>query len=360
MTTDVFHHPWLGGLFSDPELSALLSPDRTLEHMVWVEAEFLRAQGRIGRIASNKSEKAARAVEHARIDIEQLRVATGRDGVAVPELARQLRAAVDPNLSDVVHTGLTSQDVVDTALVLSLKDVIVLFDQRLETLAGAFGDLSLEHGANLLMGRTRMQAAEGITVADRIAKWERPLSVHRERLSEVSDRVLQLQCGGAVGNRAAFGAEADKIAEALAKALGLGRPGCSWHAERDGLAEFASWLSLVSGSLGKMGQDIALMAQQGIDEIALSGGGGSSAMPHKQNPVAAETLITLARFNATQISGMHHAMVHEQERSGSAWALEWMILPQMIFATGRGLGLAIEQVGKVETMGKGAKQRGSD
>jgi 3-carboxy-cis,cis-muconate cycloisomerase len=109
------------------------------------------------------------------------------------------------------------------------------------------------------------------------------------------------------------------------------------------LAEFAGWLSLVAGSLGKIGQDIALLAQNEIADVTVTGAGHSSAMHHKQNPVLAETLVTLARFNATQLSGMHHALVHEQERSGTAWTLEWMLLPQMVTATGaalaRGLSL---------------------
>jgi 3-carboxy-cis,cis-muconate cycloisomerase len=104
-------------------------------------------------------------------------------------------------------------------------------------------------------------------------------------------------------------------------------------------------------SLGKFGQDVALMAQAG-DEIALTGGGGSSAMAHKQNPVAAETLVALARFNATQVSAIHHSMVHEQERSGASWTLEWLVLPQMAIATGAALRLSHELANKIERLGK--------
>ena len=120
---------------------------------------------------------------------------------------------------------------------------------------------------------------------------------------------------------------------------------------RESVTEYASFLSLVSGTLGKVGQDISLMSQQGIEEISMSRGGGSSAMPHKQNPVAAELLVTLARFNATQVSAMHHAMVHELERSGAAWALEWMILPQMAMATARALTVAIDLSQNITRLG---------
>ncbi|MDX8489945.1 lyase family protein, partial [Mesorhizobium humile] len=136
---------------------------------------------------------------------------------------------------------------------------------------------------------------------------------------------------------------------ALAAKLGLG-DAPQWHSQRDALADFAGWLSLVTGSLGKFGQDVALMAQAGTD-IELSGGGGSSAMPHKQNPVKAEALVALARFNASQLSGIYQTLVHEQERSGAAWTLEWLLLPQMVVATAAALRLAAELAGQIESLG---------
>jgi 3-carboxy-cis,cis-muconate cycloisomerase len=134
----------------------------------------------------------------------------------------------------------------------------------------------------------------------------------------------------------------------MAKRLGLGLVPRARHSERDGQAELAGWLSLVTGSLGKMGADIALAAQSEIGEIRLKSGGGSSAMPHKVNPIGAEVLVTLARFNATLVSGMHQALVHENERSGAAWTLEWMLLPQMAVATGVALRAANELTANIE------------
>ena len=137
----------------------------------------------------------------------------------------------------------------------------------------------------------------------------------------------------------------------MAAELGLAYAPDCWHTTRDALADYANWLSLVTGSLGKMGQDICLMAQQGLDEAMLGGGGGSSAMPHKRNPVKAEALVTLARFNAVQVGGMHQALVHEQERSGAAWSLEWLILPQMTVAAAASLSTGIALLNSVERLG---------
>lgn len=338
--TDVFDHPWLGGLFADPGMAALWSPEAQLAGMRAFEAAFSRALG---------DEGAARTIEGMTFDMNDLRAGTGQDGVVVPRLVKQMKAAAGDAAA--IHKGATSQDVIDTAMALAMRDTLALVDARLAVLEEALETLTARFGGNPLMGRTRMQAATEITVADRIAPWLLPLADHRARISEARPRIARLQLGGASGDRADLGKRAPQVAADMAAALGLEDPARAWHAMRDGVAEFAGLLSLVTGTLGKMGQDVALMAQQGIGEIELSGGGTSSAMAHKQNPVLAELLVTLARFNAGQLALMHQALVHEQERSGAAWALEWMVLPQMAQATGRALAAAITLAGQVKRIG---------
>jgi 3-carboxy-cis,cis-muconate cycloisomerase len=169
-----------------------------------------------------------------------------------------------------------------------------------------------------------------------------------QRLKGVENEIAVLNFGGAAGTLERLGDKAEAVSQRLAGRLGLRVLPRPRHNERDGVVEFASWLSLASGSLGKMGQDIALMAQSEVGEVKLASGGGSSAMPHKVNPVGAEVLVTLARFNATLVAGMHHALVHENERSGAAWTLEWMVLPQMAVATGAGLATALRLIEGME------------
>jgi 3-carboxy-cis,cis-muconate cycloisomerase len=172
------------------------------------------------------------------------------------------------------------------------------------------------------------------------------LPIIADRLNETA---FPLQFGGAAGTLDKLADKAGTVRATLAKNLGLSDLP-QWQSQRAVIADLAHLLSLVTGSLGKFGQDIALLAQSGA-EIALSGGGGSSAMPHKQNPVNAETLVSLARFNAVQLSGIHQSMVHEQERSGAAWTLEWMILPQMVIACGASLRLASTLAGQIKRLG---------
>jgi 3-carboxy-cis,cis-muconate cycloisomerase len=284
-----------------------------------------------------------------------LKSGMARDGVPIPSLVHQLKAVTD---ECAVHVGATSQDVMDTSLVMVLRDTSDLIATRLSLLIEALHNVEKQFGDQALMGRTRMQAATLITVRDRLLSWRLPLESHEDRLVECRTRVERVQIGGASGDRAALGDHAGVIVSHVAKSLNLTSTDKAWHAMRESIVDYASFLSLVTGSLGKLGQDVALMAQQGIDDITVSGCGGSSAMAHKQNPVLAELLITLARFNAVQVSGMHQSLVHEQERSGAAWSLEWMLLPQMAQATGRALSAALELVNNIQSLGH--ERPGSD
>ena len=164
---------------------------------------------------------------------------------------------------------------------------------------------------------------------------------------------MVLQVGGAAGTLDKLGDRAADVSARLAQALDLG-PARSWHSQRDNIVELADWLSQVTGSLGKIGADIGLMAQNRFGEIALEGGGGSSAMPHKHNPVGAEVLVTLARYNATLLPAMHQALLAEGERSGAAWTLEWLTLPSMVMTTGAALRTAASLLDDVTVLGKKA------
>jgi 3-carboxy-cis,cis-muconate cycloisomerase len=186
------------------------------------------------------------------------------------------------------------------------------------------------------MAHTRMQAALPFTASDKIETWRRPLERHLVRLAEIKPRLLVLQFGGPIGTRAVPGGKGTGFVDDLAKRLGL-EPALPWHTARDGIVEFGSLLSLLTGSLGKFGQDVALLAQTEVGAVRLARGGGSSAMAHKSNPVGAEVLVTLARFNAGLAGTLHQALVHENERSGAAWTLEWLILPRLAIAAGAAL-----------------------
>ena len=349
MTVSAFEHPFLSSLAGDDEVAALLSIDVEIAAMLAFEHALAAAEAEHGVIPAEAASAIGRAIEGFIPDIGALRESTARDGVVVPEFVRQLKRAVGSPYESHLHFGATSQDLIDTALVLRLKPVIDCIAKRIDALDGAFANLAGRFGSNPLMGRTRMQAAIMVTVADRVESWRAPLARHRERLDNASAGFLVVQLGGAAGTLDRFGGKGAAVRASLAGALEIGEAP-QWHNQRDRIVAFADVLSLITGSLGKFGQDVALLTQDGT-EVALAGGGGSSAMPHKQNPVQAELLVTLARYNATQLSGMHHALIHEQERSGAAWTLEWLILPQMVLAAATATRTAAQLIGNITQFG---------
>lgn len=347
MTASVFAHPFLGQLFGDEEIASYFSAGADIEAMVAFELALAEAQAEAGLIDPRHAEAIRASASDFTPELAALAEGTARDGVVVPSLLEQLRTGIPEDAAKALHKGATSQDVIDASLAMRLQGVSLVLDRRLAQITDAFTAWNLAAGQKTVMAHTRMQAAKETRFSRKIAAWSDPLLRCRLRREEIAPRAFALRIGGAVGDRAGFGDKADAIASAAAAKLGLHRAPTSLHSERDGLAEFAGWLTLVTGALGKFGQDAALSLQNEVGELKLAGGGGSSAMPHKNNPVGAEILVTFARFNATLISGMHQALVHENERSGAAWSLEWMILPQMAMAAGAATRTALELLDKL-------------
>jgi 3-carboxy-cis,cis-muconate cycloisomerase len=343
MSVSPFDHPILSPLLGDAEIAAFFSADAEIRAMLAFEVALAQAEAAEGVIDTGDAELIAQRLQDFGPDRDALAAAVAVDGVVVPELVAQLRQAVGGEAARSVHRGSTSQDVIDSAAFMRLNQAAAVLAERLDRMAEALDALSQRWGALVITGHTRMQAARPITVAHKVDEWRAPL----DRLRDRRPSRLAVQLGGAVGDRAELGAKAQAVADRLADALGLERADGASHTDRVPVADLAHWLSAITGSLGKFGQDIALMAQTEVAQVTLAGGGKSSAMPGKCNPVKAEVLVSLARFNSTLVSGMHSALVHEYERSGAAWTLEWMLLPQMAVATGASLRTALSLVGEI-------------
>jgi 3-carboxy-cis,cis-muconate cycloisomerase len=294
-------------------------------------------------IPAGAAEQIAKA-QSENIDIAALARGAGRSGFPIIALVNEIRKQVSADAAPYVHWGATTQDIMDTATVLQMRAVIAIYQQRLRELARALAELAEKHRGTVMAGRTHSQQALPITFGLKVAVWLAPLLRHRERLNELSGRLLVVQFGGAAGTLAALGENGLSVARLLAEQLGLKAPDMPWHTQRDNLAEFAGWLSLVSGSLAKMAQDIILMAQTEVSEAGESaeeGRGGSSTMPQKSNPIVSELILAAARTNASLLSALHHSLVQEHERGTHGWQVEWLSLPQMMMLTGGALKHAI-------------------
>lgn len=348
MTNALLDHGLFGGLFRDSEIAKAFSANAVASNMLAFENAWTRALVATGVVSREDGDMALAAL--GEFDAATFRSESDRDGLPVPSLVEHLRRGLSSGPAKAIHTGATSQDVIDTAMVLSWLAVLATLDDRLQRLSSALHALNARHGHVPLVARTRMQAALPATVSLRVAAWQRLVQANLDGVETLKNGIAKAQVGGAVGLRDQPAGVAQGVAEHVANALGL-RFGPVWHSDRTPFVEIGHWLSLVAGALGKIAQDIALMAQQGIDEIELDGGGGSSAMPHKQNPVLAETSVAIARHVAGLQGTLAQAMIHEQERSGSAWALEWLTLPQMSELTGAALRHVEALVGSIQRIG---------
>jgi len=335
-------------LLGDDETAALFTDSAEIRAMLLVEGALARVQGAAGMIPAAAAAAIDRASREAQIDPAALGASTAANGVPVPGLLAAFRNEIgDPQAAQYLHWGATSQDIADTGLVLRLRRVLALWDARLEALTQTLGRLAQDHADLPMAARTYGQAATPTSFGAVVAGWGRPLLRHRARLAGVADDLAIVSLGGAAGTLSAMGAEGSKIRAALAQALDLRDPGASWHAERDRVAALAGWMAGLTGSLAKIGEDLILLTQTGISEVTISGAGGSSTMPQKQNPVGPSVLVALARQVAALDTAMQGATVHRQNRDGAAWFTEWLVLPQMCLSTGRALALALDLANRI-------------
>lgn len=339
--------PFTAALCADAEIESCLAPKAELEAMLAFETALADAQAEAGLIPAEAAAAIARGC--AAFEANEAALASGlfKDGVLGPGFVKALRQSLPEAARPHLHFGATSQDITDTALTLRLKPVLMALDARLALLIDGLEALAREQGGLTLMAQTRMQAALPIKVYDKLKAWLRPLRRHQERLAALAPRLLVIQLGGPVGARKELGDKADAVAAGLALRLGLGNAPC-WHTSRDNIVEFGGTLALVAGAVGKIGQDTALLAQTENGALKIAGGGSSSAMAHKANPVTAELLVALARYAAGLSGTLNQALVHENERSGAAWTLEWFTLPPLAVATGAALREAIGLVPRMQ------------
>jgi 3-carboxy-cis,cis-muconate cycloisomerase len=333
----------LGPLFRWEAVESHFSDRARLQAMLDVEAALVRAQARAGLVPAPAAAAVAGQCSVDGFDLDALgRAAALAGNVAVP-LVAQLRARVareDAGAARYVHRGATSQDVIDTALVLQLRGALVPIRTELDDLAAVLARLARQHRATPMAGRTWMQQAAPTTFGLEVAGWLDAVDRHRERLSAAHRRVSVLQFGGAVGNLAALGEPAMTVAAALADELGLALPAVPWHTHRDRLAELATTIGLCLGTLAKIARDIALHAQTEVAELSepvAPGRGTSSTMPQKRNPVGSAVVLAAAARVPGLVASVLGAMVQEQQRALGGWPAEWELLPETVSLFGGAL-----------------------
>lgn len=321
--------------FTAPAMRAIFCDAGRVQGMLDFEAALARAEARVGLIPAEAVAPIAAACKAELYDYPALAQAIATAGNSAIPLVKALGkriAVIDPEAERYVHLGATSQDAMDSGLVLQLRAAIGLLESDLAQLADALAAQAERHIDTPLAGRTWLQQATPVTLGMKLAGVLGAVTRHRQRLSELKPRLLSLQFGGASGSLAALGDAGWSVSEALAQELDLTLPEQPWHTQRDRLVEFASLLGMIAGSLGKLGRDLSLLMQTEAGEVfepSAPGKGGSSTMPHKRNPVSAAVLIGAATRAPGLVATMFAAMPQEHERSLGLWHAEWDTLPEL-------------------------------
>ncbi|MCG6902753.1 MAG: adenylosuccinate lyase family protein [Rhodobacter sp.] len=330
-------------LLQDAEVASLFTDSAEIRAMLLVEGALASAQAGHGLIPELSGRAIARAAQEVLIDPAALTAETGQSAVVVPALVKAFRAAMQaPEHAQYIHWGATSQDIMDTGLILRLRQVVAIFEQRLAGVVRALGNLARAHADLPMAARTYAQTATVTGFGAVAASWGQPLLRHHARLAAMRDDLLCVSLSGAAGTLSAMGAPGAAIRTDLAKALNLRDPGGSWHSERDRIGALSGWVTGVAVSLGKFGEDLILLTQSGAGEVSLAQGGGSSTMPQKSNPVMPSLLVALARHVTALNTAIQGAGLHRQQRDGAAWITEWLTLPQLCQSLARGLVVAEE------------------
>jgi 3-carboxy-cis,cis-muconate cycloisomerase len=340
--------------FIQPAMGEIFSDHGRVQGMLDFEAALARAQASTGLIPQDVVADIEAACHAEQFDFEALAVAIGNAGNSAIPLVKALGqhiAARNATAERYVHLGATSQDVMDTGLVLQLRRATELLERDLGQLGDALARQAQRYARTPLAGRTWLQQATPVTLGMKLAGWLGAVTRHRQRLGEIKPRLLSLQFGGASGTLAALGDHALPVAEALARELRLTLPEQPWHTQRDRLVEFASLLAMIAGSLGKTGRDISLLMQTEVGEVfepAAAGKGGSSTMPHKRNPVGAAVMISAGVRAPGLLATLFATMPQEHERSLGLWHAEWETLPQLCCLVSGSLQQALSIIPELE------------
>lgn len=335
-------------LFSTPEMTRVFSPQEQLRAMIRFEWALMCALEANGLAEAGSGTVLESLLDAGFVDVERLtQDARGVGNIAIP-FVRQLISAVmarNDGAARAIHLGATSQDVLDTALVLQVRDGVTLLEGAIARLDAALVKQVQKHRATVMTGRTWLQAGPPTTVGLKLAGTLASMRRHRERIEAAAGRALLLQFGGAVGTLAALGDAGGSVSAELARVLELREAEVPWHSQRDGFVELVGVLANITGSLAKLARDVALLMQTEVGEAAEGGSegrGGSSTMPHKHNPVACAAVIAGHERMPGLVVTMLNTMPQEHERGLGLWQAEWNTLPEAFRLTAAALRYAIE------------------
>ncbi|MBS0247314.1 MAG: 3-carboxy-cis,cis-muconate cycloisomerase [Proteobacteria bacterium] len=321
--------------FGTAAMREVFSNRALIERYVEVEVALAQAEAKVGVIPAEAAAEIAAKADASRFDVDKLREETDLVGYPILPVVHQLVKQCG-EAGRYVHWGATTQDIMDTAVVLQIRAAFDLIGQDIAALRGILADLARKHRDTAMAGRTHLQQALPVTFGYKAAIWLAMFDRHAARLEELKPRVLVGQFAGAAGTLASLGDKGFAVQEALCAELKLGVPVSTWHVARDGLAEAVNFLALVTGTLGKIALDIMIMASTEFAEVYepfVKGRGASSTMPQKRNPISSELMLAASKAVRQHAGLMLDAMVQDFERATGPWHAEWIAIPESFVLT---------------------------
>ena len=321
--------------FGTPAMREVFSDFSLISRYAEVEIALAKAEARCGVIPVEAAEEITKRTDVSALDFDLLRSETDIVGYPILPLVHQM-AKQCGDAGRYVHWGATTQDIMDTAVVLQVRAGLEIIESDIAALRGILAGLAKRYRDTPMAGRTHLQQALPVTFGYKCAIWLAMFDRHAERLSQLKPRVLVGQFAGAAGTLASLGDKGFEVQQALCEELGLGVPVSTWHVARDGLAEAMNFLALVTGSLGKVALDVMMMASTEFGELYepfVKGRGASSTMPQKRNPISSELMLAAAKGVRQHAGLMLDAMVQDFERATGPWHAEWMAIPESFVLT---------------------------
>ncbi|PVH28923.1 adenylosuccinate lyase [Pararhodobacter oceanensis] len=332
MGTSVFDSILLKNSWSTEEMRNVFNDEARIQRWLDVEAALALVQADLGMIPAEAAKEIAAKSQFDQIDMDYVLHHLAITKHPLVPVVRGLEHACEGDAGEYVHFGVTTQDIIDTGLILQMKDATAILRRDLEEMAGYLLNLSVEHRNTPMMGRTLSLQAIPVTFGFKTAIWLSEIDRHLQRLDEMDARVFVGSIVGAVGTKASFGPKADAMEKAVNERLGLGTPNISWQPARDRMYEFGAVMGGINATLNKIGNQLLLLTHNEFDEIAEpfgEGQVGSSTMPHKRNPAVTENSVTVSNTLKSNINMMSDITKHEHERDGAIWKMEWKIIPEI-------------------------------